>query len=357
LPQNDRFASRAFNLAIVALLGYVLFRIFQPFFGPIVWAFLVSFLLFPVNQRLRRLVGGRAGLAALVLTVGVTLGIVIPVAVGTIAFSGQAVELAQSLTEWANRSKISGVQDILKLPLIGGLMSWLEKNFSVDGAQVQAWAVQAAQGAIQFLLTHGRDVLFGALGLFGDLALMLFVLFFFFRDGDVMAARAKGLIPLDARRKERLDGHLQEVTRAVVFGTVVTALVQGALIGIAFWITGIPSPLVFGAVAAIASFIPLVGTGLVWIPAVIYLYAQGVLWKTIFLAAWSALVAGSADNFLKPMLVSGKAAMSTLTVFVGVLGGLAAFGMVGLFLGPVILALVLTLIEFAEEQSEASGAG
>ena len=181
------------------------------------------------------------------------------------------------------------------------------------------------------------------------MALVLFILFFFFRDGDAMASRALGLIPLEPGRKARLLQHLQAVTRAVVVGTVLTALVQGALLGLGFWITGLPSPLVFGVLSAVASFIPLVGTALIWVPASLYLLAQGVAWKTIFLVVWSAIVVGSADNILQPLLVSGKAQIGTLTVFIGVLGGLAAFGFIGLFLGPVILALVQALIEFAEE--------
>ena len=334
----------------MALLGYLLFRIFSPFFGPIVWAILLSFLLFPINHRLRNALRGRRGLAAILLTLGVALGILAPVAIGVVAFAKQAVELGQKLAPIANRYPIGGVEDILKLPLIGTGMAWLDKHLSLDAAQIQAWFVQASRSAVHFLLTRGRDVLVGTLGLFGNLTLMIFMLFFFFRDGDAMAQRIKGLIPFDAKRKLQLDRHLQEVTRAVVFGTVVTALVQGALIGIGFWITGLSSPVVFGAVAAIASFIPFVGTGLVWVPAVVYLYIQGVLWKAIFLAVWGAVVAGSADNFLRPVLVSGQAEMGTLTVFFGVLGGLVAFGTVGLFLGPVLLALVLALIEFAEER-------
>jgi predicted PurR-regulated permease PerM len=266
-----------------------------------------------------------------------------------VAFARQAVELGQSVSRLGQRYQIEGVEDLLRLPLIGGAAQWLENHSSIDGAQVQGWVVQGAQSAVQFLLSHSRDVLFGALGIFGNLTLTLFILFFFFRDGDAMAERAWGLIPLDPKRKTRLNQHLQEVTRAVVFGTLITALVQGALLGVGFWITGLTSPLVFGVLAAVASFIPFVGTALVWVPAALYLLAQGVAWKTIFLVAWSALVVGSADNVLRPMLVSGKARMGTLTVFFGVLGGLAAFGFIGLFLGPVILALVLTLIEFGEE--------
>ncbi len=332
-------------------------RIFRPFFGPIVWAFLLAFLLFPINERLRRRLGGRRGLAAVLLTVGVALGVAVPLVILTVAFAQQAVELGHATASVADRNKIEGFQDLLKLPLLGGIVAWLEAHTPITAAQIQEWVMQGAQGAVGFLLARGRALLLGALGLLGDVTLTLFVLFFFFRDGDSMAARIKRLIPLDPKRKESLDRHLQDVTRAVVFGTVVTALVQGSLIGLAFWITGLPSPVVFGVVAAIASFIPFVGTALVWVPGAIYLYAQGVLWKTIFLVAWGALVVGSADNVLRPLLVSGRARMNTLTVFFGVLGGLAAFGISGLFLGPVILALGLALIEFAEEKGTGTEAG
>lgn len=331
------------------MLGYALLRIFEPFFGPLVWAFLLAFLLSPVNARLRRRLKDRRGLAAVLLTLAVTLLIVVPLILGTAAFARQAVDLGDRLSKVAERYSIGGVEDVVKIPVIGSAARWLETHASVDAAQVQSWLVAAAQRGVQFLLLEGRNLLLGAVGLLGDLILTLFVLFFFLRDGDLMAARAKRLIPMDDRRKDSLDRRLQDVTRAVVFGTVITALVQGSLIGVAFWITGLPSPLVFGVVGTIASFIPLGGTGLVWVPASIVLYAQGALWQAIFMAAWGAILVGTADNFLKPLLVSGKAEIGTLTVLFGVLGGLATFGMAGLFLGPVILALALALIEFAEE--------
>jgi predicted PurR-regulated permease PerM len=357
LSANDRFASRVFQLAVIALLGYAVLRIFRPFYGPIIWAFLLAFLLFPLNVRLRRRLRNRRGLAAAILTVAVVVGIAVPVVVGSAAFAKQAVELAQRLGDYATAHRIEGFDDVLKLPLIGRVMGWLEAHTSVTPDQVQEWMAQAAHNAVEFLLVRGRTVLLGALALVGDLALMLFVLFFFLRDGDDMAARAKRLIPLEPKRKESLDRHLQDVTHAVVFGTVVTALVQGTLVGLAFWITGLRSPVVFGVLATVASFIPFVGTGLVWVPAAIVLFAKGIVWKGIFMALWGALVAGTADNFLRPVLVSGRAEVGTLTVFFGALGGLAAFGFAGLFLGPVILALALALIPFAEEEPPArSGA-
>ncbi len=349
MPQPDQFSTRVFALAVVAILAYLLFVIFSPFFGPIYWAFLLAFMLFPWNRRLRKVLRARRGLAAGAMTIGVALGIAVPAVFGAVAFARQAVELGSSLSRLGQRYQINGVDDLLRLPVIGSGMKWLELHTGVNAVRVQALTVQGAQVAVQFLLSHSRDLLFGALGLVGNVTLVLFILFFFFRDGDVMAGRALGLIPLESKRKAHLNDHLQAVTRAVVVGTVFTALAQGALLGVGFWITGLPSPLVFGVLSAVASFIPLIGTALIWVPAALYLLAQGVAWKTIFLVAWSAVVVGSADNILKPLLVSGKAQIGTLTVFFGVLGGLAAFGFIGLFLGPVILALVMTLLEFAEE--------
>ena len=352
----DRFPTRVFGLAVVALLAFLLLRIFEPFFGPIYWAFLLSFMLFPINRRLRRAVGGRNALAATLLTIGVTLGIMIPAAIGMAAFARQAVELGHRVSQTVREYEIGSPQDLVKLPLVGGAMEWIQARFHVAGEQIQAWLVQGSQRIVQFLLARSGDLVVGALGIFGSLTLTLFILFFFFRDGDAMAARARNLIPLDDGRKERLNRHLQAVTRAVVFGTVVTAVVQGILLGVGFWITGLPSPVVFGVLAAVASFVPFVGTGLVWVPAVLYLFVHAAAWKPIFLLVWSALVVGSADNFLRPLLVSGKSQVGTLTVFFGVLGGLAAFGFMGLFVGPVILALVLSLLQFVEEDRAAPSA-
>jgi predicted PurR-regulated permease PerM len=349
VPERDRFSTRVFGLAVIALLAYLSFRIFEPFIAPIYWAFLVAFMLFPINRTVRTLVRGRRGLAAGLMTLGVTLGIAVPAALLAVAFANQAVELGHRLAAVGERYQISGATDLLKLPFIGGAIEWLQQRFDVQEAQLRSWVVQGSQRAVQLLLARGGGVLVGVFGILGMLSVMLFVLFFYFRDGDALLQSLVRIIPFDARRKEKLLVRLEGVTRAVVFGTVVTALVQGTLLGVGFWITGVPSPVVFGALAAVASFVPLVGTALVWIPATIYLWTQGVLWKTLFLAIWSLAIVGTADNFLRPLLVSGKSEVGTLTVFFGGLGGLAAFGFVGLFVGPVILALVLALLEFADE--------
>jgi predicted PurR-regulated permease PerM len=141
------------------------------------------------------------------------------------------------------------------------------------------------------------------------------------------------------------------VVRAVIYGTVVTAVIQGTLVGIGFAIAGLPSPVVFGVLAAIAAFIPAAGTGVVLVPAVIYLAIAGRYGAALFLGIWSVIV-GTSDNFLRPMLTARHAPVSTVAVFVGVIGGIAAFGFVGIVIGPVLLSLITELLRFAEEAAE-----
>ena len=156
------------------------------------------------------------------------------------------------------------------------------------------------------------------------------------------------MIPLDEERKERLFRQLSGVTRAIVIGTSLTALMQGVLIGIGFAIAGLPSPVVFGVLAALLSMLPVGGAAFVWGPAAIWLFFDGRWGFAIFMLAWGFML-GGLENVLRPMLISGRARISALAVFIGVLGGIPAFGAIGIIAGPVVLSLVLALIEFAEE--------
>ena len=136
---------------------------------------------------------------------------------------------------------------------------------------------------------------------------------------------------------------------------LLTAVAQGVLLGIGFAIVGLPSPVVFGVLTALASAVPFVGTALVWVPAVLVLLAQGRTWAALFLAVWSLGLVTSVDNVIRPLVVSGRAGLPTLAVFIGLVGGLAAFGAIGMFLGPVIIALAIALLRFAEESQAADG--
>jgi predicted PurR-regulated permease PerM len=192
-------------------------------------------------------------------------------------------------------------------------------------------------------------VFLGAVGTLVNFILMLFVLFFVLRDGPRFAGSVVRLLPIEPALRGKLWRHLIDVTRAVFMGIGLTALVQGFLLGVGFAIAGLPSPLVFGVLGALFALVPVVGTALIWVPAAVWLMLQGEPGYALFIAGWGIIVVGSVDNFLRPILISGRVEVPTLAVFIGVMGGLSAFGFVGLFLGPIVLGLLVALFRFTTE--------
>jgi predicted PurR-regulated permease PerM len=346
------FSARVFGVVALAALGYALFRIFEPFLGPILWAGLLAFLLHPVNRHLRQRMRERAGAAAGVLTLSVALGLAVPAAILAVLFASQASDLAGRVSAAATRYRIARPSDLLALPALQDAIRWIEQHVPVTAEQVQQWLLEGSRRFLQHLAASSGSIFLGALGALASIVLMLFVLFFFLRDGDSMAQRLLRVVPMQQEQKRRLADHLASVTRAVVFGTLLTAIIQGACVGIGFAIVRLPSPVVFGAIAAACSLLPVGGTAFVWLPGSIALVAQGRWGAAVFLTIWGLLLVGMLDNLLRPLFISGRAEITTLPVFFGVLGGLAAFGPIGLFLGPLLVALALALLRFAEESRE-----
>src|ERR1700722_13730959 len=347
MPATSTFFPRVFALVVAVALGYALLLIFRPFLGSMTWAAFLAFLLFPLNVRWRRRLRGKA-MAAGVLTLVAPIAILLPLFALSIEFVTQISALLQELQKAAKQWDIKTFADLRQFPWIAHANDWLQAHAGISAAQVQSWLVSGTQQILQRAAGFGGSFFLGALDSLLGFAIMLFLLFFFLRDGDEMMARARGLIPLDEQRKDRLFVQLSNVTRAIMFGTSVTALAQGLFIGIGFAIAGLPSPVVFGVLAALLSMLPIGGAAFVWAPGVIWLFVDGRWGFAIFMLAWG-LMLGGLDNVLRPMLISGRAKISALAVFVGVLGGIPAFGAIGVIAGPVVLSLVLALIEFAEE--------
>jgi predicted PurR-regulated permease PerM len=348
MAATPSFYARAFAVAVVLTLLYLLTRIFEPFVGSLMWAAFLAFLLHPLNAMLRRRLGHRAGLAAGLITAMTPLVVLLPLLALSISFIAQVSQLLQRLQSTAQKFDVKELADLTQIPIIGHASEWLQAHTPVNAAQVQVWLVSSAREILQKAAGLGGSVFLGAISSVVGFFLMLFLLFFFLRDGERIFMRAKNLIPLDRSRKERLFHDLGNVTRAIVFGTSLTALLQGLMVGIGFEIAGLASPVVFGVLAAVLAMLPVGGTAFVWGPATIALFISGRWGFGIFLLVWG-LVLSTLDNILKPLLISGRAQISTLAVFLGVLGGISAFGAIGIIAGPIVLSLAVALIQFAEE--------
>jgi predicted PurR-regulated permease PerM len=347
MPARSTFYQRVFALVVAAALGYALIKIFTPFFGPMAWAGFLAFLLFPLNVRWRRHLRGNV-ITAGVLTLLAPVIILLPLSALSIDFITQISGLLQKLQKAAAQWDIKTFSDLQQFPWIARANDWLQSHIGISATQVQSWLVYSTQHVLQGAAGFSGSFFLGALDSLFSFAIMLFLLFFFLQDGDVMMARARNLIPMDESLKDRLFSQLSSVTRAIVIGTSMTALLQGILIGAGFAIADLPSPVVFGVLAALLSMLPIGGSAFVWVPAVIWLFIDGRWGFAIFMLAWGLMLAGI-DNVFRPLLISGRAKISALAVFVGVLGGIPAFGAIGIIAGPVVLSLVLALIEFAEE--------
>jgi predicted PurR-regulated permease PerM len=342
------FYRRSFAIATVVILGYALQKMLAPFWGPICWAAFLGFFLLPVQLRLTRKWGGRRAWSAFCITALTPFVLIAPLSVLGVVFAQQVAVLIGRLREQSIPSFLSIRNGLDAYPLIGPLLRWLNADVAVTAAQVQQWLIDGAQSVLRAAAALGGQLALGVFGTLIDFALMVFLLFYFLRDGPRIFNRLMDLVPLEPERRARLILYLAEVTRAVVFGHSLTALAQGALVGIGFAIVHLPSPVVFAVLAALAALLPGAGTGFVLIPAVLYLAIDGRWGAALFLAVWSVGI-GICDNLLRPYLTRQHAAVSTLVVFIGVIGGVVAFGLIGLILGPVLLSLAVALLRFAEE--------
>jgi predicted PurR-regulated permease PerM len=352
---DRRFWVRTGALALVAGLTWLVWQIVEPLWQPLVWAGLIGAVLAPWNARLARRLGGRPVLASS-LTTGLTvLLFVLPLATMAGAVASQAAQLRDRLERYVPQTGAAPIE-LSRLPVFERPLAWIGEHTGLTLPQIEEWLVAGTRNVLERLVSSSGALVLGAVGTIVSFLLMLFVLFFVLRDGPALADKVVRLLPIEPRRRTRLWQHLQDVTRAVFMGIGLTALAQGVLVGIGFWIAGLPSPLVFGVIAALFALIPIVGTSIVWGLGALYLVTQAEYGHAVFLVVWGALVVGTADNVLRPLLISGRADVPTLAVFVGVVGGLSAFGFIGLFLGPIVLGLLIALFRFEAEELEARDA-
>lgn len=346
------FYRRSFLLATAVVLAYLLLAVLAPLRGALGWAVVLAFLLHPLHERLSRRLKGRSMLSAGIIT-GLTPFLVLaPVSVLGVVFAGQVASL---IGQFRGQSFLGYPQLLARLqsyPLLGEVLRWSSANVPVTAGQIQGWITGGMQEVLKSAAAAGGNLALGVFGTVVGFFMMLFLLFFLLRDGRAILDHVTRLIPLEAARRERLLDYLGSVTRAVVFGSAATALIQGIFVAIGFALAGLPSPVVFGVLAMIAALLP-AGAAIVLVPAVIYLAVSGHWVAAVFLAFWTGLLA-VVENVARPLLTAHRAHVSTLAVFVGAVGGVSAFGVLGLIIGPVLLSFVVALVRFMTEMRTAS---
>lgn len=336
----------AFFFAAFLFLLYQLYAVFSGFLAPIIWAAILAMLFFPLYVAVRRWSGGRETLAALALTLLVTAGIVLPTISLSSVITREGASLYQRLTEYVSSGGFNADVERLRASRLGRLVDRLE-GYEIDWGAAARSSVDTVSAVVVAQVTSvAKNVAVFLL----DFTIMVFTLFFLFRDGERMYRGLRDLIPMDPSHKDAIFGVLYRTLSAVTQGMVATALAQGVLTWVALWGLGLPYTAFLGVVAGVLSLIPFVGAAGVWIPCTIYLAATGDFVRAVILLVYGSIVISMVDNVLRPLLIGNQTRLPTLFLFFGILGGVQVYGVLGLFLGPVLLAIVVAFIRIYQEQ-------
>lgn len=337
----ERFNGRTLGLLVIfGIAAYLCWLILQPFIGVLLWAVVLVVVFYPAHRRLVALTGSPTGAAAL-STLLVIVTILLPVVAVTFAVVRElrgALELAEG-----------GISRLMDLPILQPVLQWLGQYVDVDAWRSTRYAAERLQRWSAAIA--GPTLLFvgGVLNAVVQTLLVIFTMFYFFRDAESLRHALYDIVPLEYEQSHEIMVRTQEVIGATIYGVLAISAIQGTLGGFIFAILDIPSPLIWGVVMFLMSMIPMAGAFVVWVPAALYLLLIGSYVKALVLVAWGVVVIGSIDNFLSPRLVGRRARLHELLIFFSVLGGLQVFGVLGLVLGPVLAAITLALIEVVRQ--------
>ena len=336
---------------IVALItaGYACYLLVQPYINSIVMAFILSLLMFPIHQWMERKLPGRPNTVSFLSCTVLTFIIVIPLLAVFAAIVQQGLLASQNVYRWVSDG---GIHALFEHPLLLHIVSLINDYSPFDKIEPQEIAQKIAQLSSTFgskLVAASAKILGDATSFLMDFFLMLFVLFFLLRDHDKIIRALRHVLPLSRSQEDRLLDEIENVSKSAVMGSFLTALAQGVAGGLGMLMVGFPA-LFWGTMMGFTSFIPVVGTALIWIPATAYLLLIGETGWAVFLAVWSIAVVGSIDNLLRPFLMQGSAGMSTLMIFFSLLGGIQLFGLIGLIYGPLVFGITIVLFNIYEEE-------
>jgi predicted PurR-regulated permease PerM len=343
---RDKRLSLTFLVLLTAVTLYLSFLIARPFVTPILTAILIAIAVYPLFVRLTRFIQNRSG-AALLATLIVLVAIVLPAVFIVNMLAHETTELYS----WLNEQKaIEGGWREYVGTLVDPPLTWVAARTGVSQEQLKQAALDRLQSISTNLLNFAKSLVVNIGGTIVDTVIMLLTLFFLLRDGERIRDRIGAILPIEPRRYQQLIETVSASIAANMYGVVAVSLAQAALGAVGYLIAGLPSVMLWSMATAIFSMIPLAGAASVWVVASIYLIAIGNWGKAIFMLAWGASVISTADNIVRPLILSGRVKLHTLLIFFSLLGGVKAFGIVGLFVGPIIVSVAMALLNILEEE-------
>jgi predicted PurR-regulated permease PerM len=341
----------AFFFAVFVFLLYQLGLFLAPFFTPLVWATILALTFYPLTTRLTRLLRGNRTAASLVLVVVIITVVVLPSIYLGSAIVRQTAGVYQQVQEMATSGQLSRLIDQARESRLGLFFQRVTAPFH-DKVQLDpaALILTASNWISQQILGQTTALARNALVTLLNLLLMFVALFFFFRDGERMATRISDLVPMAPAHKDIVFRRLYDTLTAVVQSMLITAVAQGTLAGIGYWLlTDIPYALFLAFLTGVAAFLPLAGPAFVWGSVAIYLALMGFRGQAIAIAIWGVVPVSTVDNVIKPLFIGGRARLPTFLLLFALLGGITVYGFLGVFLAPVILATLLAFTDIYRE--------
>ena len=342
----DKRLSLLMLLLLAAVTVYLTFVIARPFLTPIVTAALLAIAIYPLFTRLCGYIRNRSG-AALVTTLLVLIAIILP---GVLIVNKLADEI-RVLYGWLNeKQSLEGGWREYAGSVVDPLLEWIATRTGLSQQQLKQASLDRLQNASAGLLNWAKSLVVDIGATIINMVIMLLTLFFLLRDGESIRDRIGAIVPIEAHRYQQLIGTISTSIAANMYGVVVVALVQATLGAIGYAIAGLPSVGLWSVATGVFSMIPLAGAASVWVIACVYLMVIGHWGKAIFMLIWGAGVISTADNIVRPLVLSGRVKLHTLLIFFSLIGGVRAFGIVGLFIGPIIVSVAMALLKILEEE-------
>jgi len=342
-PRKQLNVGHYFLVFLIVLSLYFCWRIMEPYIDPVLIALILATLTSPVNDWLVRRLRGRKNLAALASCFLLIMVIVVPVAIILSVVIRQGIHSLAAIQQWIAAGNL---ETLMSSRLVTRALELSDKYLPVnimENVDLAAAVMQISSSSGKWLVSKGGYFIGNISLIAGKFFIMIFVFFFAVKDRQRIVAYVLHIIPLSSEHETILVNKIKDVARSAILGSFVTALAQGAAGGLAFAICGLPG-FFWGAVMAFASLIPMVGTALIWVPAVGYLVLSGAWGYALFMTVWCVLIVGMIDNLLRPIFMSGSAGMSTVLIFFSILGGIGYFGLTGLLYGPLVFGITMVLL-------------